>query len=105
MNVFQQRSRDVVARGLLFSEGRQWKEQRSFAIRQLTQLGYVKASLETMISDEVLEFTNTLKTECDHPISLRTKFHSSIVAILWSLVVGERGDSEEISRLFKDSTE
>ncbi len=134
LNVFQARSKDVIARGelkksqlkyqwhaffvscvkililhsvfkgLLFTEGRQWAEQRRFAIRQLKDLGYAKSSLETLIQSEIVDFVNELKKECDHPISLRAKFNASIVSTVWSLVVGKREDNAEITAIFKMCT-
>lgn len=94
-----------VFKGLLFTEGPQWAEQRRFAIRQLKDLGYAKSSLETLIQSEIVDFVNELKKECDHPISLRAKFNASILSTVWSLVVGKREDNAELTTIFKICTQ
>lgn len=81
-------------------------EQRRFAIRQLKELGYAKTSLEAMIQEEIVEFLAKLKCECDHPISLKTKFHIPILNIIWALVAGERNsETAEAATIFKMCTE
>lgn len=91
--------------GLIFTEGHQWSEQRRFTVRQLKELGYAKTSLETMIQTEIVDFMDKLKNECNYPISLKTKFHTSILNIIWSLIVGERSTDGEVGRIFQICTE
>ncbi|CAL8112753.1 unnamed protein product [Orchesella dallaii] len=105
LNVFQHRSRDIIPRGILFTEGRQWTEQRKFAIKQLKDLGYARASVETTIHAEINDFLIKIREDCDNPISLGTKFHAPLLSILWSLIVGERESNGEIAMLFKVCTE
>ncbi|ODM92124.1 Cytochrome P450 2J6 [Orchesella cincta] len=105
LNVFQHRSRDVIARGLLFTEGRQWLEQRHFAIKQLKALGYSKTSIETTVQAEISDFLINLKADCNRPMSIRTRFHAPVLNILWALIVGERDTTGEAAMLFKICTE
>jgi hypothetical protein len=46
--------------GLLQSSGTEWVEQRRFALRQLRDLGFGKASMEDTISEEIDKLSNLL---------------------------------------------
>ena len=46
-------SKDGSVRGLIFSSGNEWKEQRRFTLRSLKDLGFGKTSMEDSINEEV----------------------------------------------------
>jgi hypothetical protein len=43
----------TASRGLLFSVGREWTEQRRFALRRLRDFGLGKSSMEELIHEEI----------------------------------------------------
>ena len=50
-------------RGLLFSQGSEWKEQRRFSLRTLRDMGFGKISMEGSINLEVTKLIDALKHE------------------------------------------
>ena len=81
---------DGKSRGLLFSTGTEWKEQRRFTMRSLKDMGFGKTSMEDSINIEVEKLVNLLKKEHQgKPVSLNSVMNLSIVNALWVLLVGE----------------
>ena len=70
------------------SEGDYWREQRRFALRNLKEFGFGKASMEDLIISEAKKLADALKKESG-PVDLNQKIQISIVNTLWSIVVGE----------------
>jgi len=76
--------------GYLLSRGKMWKDQRRFALRNLRDLGFGRASMEGMINNELSKLIEVL--ERDHegkPTVMNQVMNVSIVNALWSILVGE----------------
>lgn len=81
---------DGKSRGLLFSTGTEWKEQRRFTMRSLKDMGFGKTSMEDSINLEVEKLVELLKKEYQgRPVPLNSVMNLSIVNALWVLLVGE----------------
>ncbi|PNF29825.1 hypothetical protein B7P43_G09527 [Cryptotermes secundus] len=83
-------------RGITFTEGEIWHEQRSFAVRHLKQLGYGKQLMENMITKEVLDLLTTLRREGSggrREISVGRYVTPCVLNVLWVLVTGSRFSS------------
>ncbi len=81
--------------GLLNSTGSTWEAQRKFTVKTLRNLGFVNASMETMILDEVKTLMNWFRKGEGSPISGKRLFNAPVVNSLWCLVTGERCNWEE----------
>jgi len=83
-------TKETGARGLLFSFGQEWKDQRKFSSRKLRELGLGKSSMEGGINGEVCKLIERIKR--DHvgkPTSLTLVMNGSIVNSLWVVLAGE----------------
>eukprot|EP00092_Neocalanus_flemingeri_P024062 GFUD01026100.1.p1 GENE.GFUD01026100.1~~GFUD01026100.1.p1 ORF type:complete len:533 (+),score=117.47 GFUD01026100.1:101-1699(+) len=76
-------------RGLLFSSGEEWKEQRRFVMRSLGEFGFGRKSMDSLISDEAINLRNFLETQCDITFDLNLNMNTAIVNSLWTITVGE----------------
>ena len=76
--------------GLIVSSGEPWLHQRRFTLRALKDFGFGKASMENMISAEVAQFSELLRTFQGRPVDLTDKFALPLINILWRLVAGEQ---------------
>ena len=82
---------DGKSRGLLFSEDKEWKEQRRFTMRSLKDLGFGKTTMEEDINQEVEKLVQRLKQECEGKATrLNSLMSLSVVNALWVLLVGEK---------------
>jgi methyl farnesoate epoxidase/farnesoate epoxidase len=75
--------------GLLASEGPGWAEQRRFALRNLRDLGFGKKSMEELIQEDVVEFIESLKSECGKPVYIQKHLNLVVLNTLWKIVGGE----------------
>ncbi|CAL8094325.1 unnamed protein product [Orchesella dallaii] len=48
-------------RGIIFNEGKDWQDQRRFALKNLRDFGFGKGTMESLILDEVCSFVEHLK--------------------------------------------
>ena len=76
--------------GILFSQGKYWREQRRFMLRNLRDFGFGKSEMEDTILDEVEELIDELKENVGKPICLDNTLNLSIVNALWAILVGEK---------------
>ena len=67
------RSRDG-NEGIVYGDGRKWKEQRRFTIATLRDFGFGKATMEDMINDEVAYF-------CQHLDKLREGRENKLLTV------------------------
>merc|ERR1712004_529087 len=72
------------SRGLLFSVGEEWTEQRRFALRRLRDFGLGKSSMEDLIQEEIRELCSHLNTKLDQPLSVYLIYNLSVVNALWT---------------------
>ncbi|XP_021941273.1 methyl farnesoate epoxidase-like, partial [Zootermopsis nevadensis] len=89
-------------KGITFTEGEIWHEQRSFVVRHLKQVGYGKQVMEDMITKEVLDLLETLGKEGDggtREISVGRYVTPCVLNVLWVMVSGTRFSSWDDPRL------
>ncbi|ODM89500.1 Methyl farnesoate epoxidase [Orchesella cincta] len=77
-------------RGIIFNEGKDWTEQRRFALKNLRDFGFGKGTMEQLILDEVCSFREYLKKFTGSPVSLNREFNLPVLNALWHLIAGER---------------
>ncbi|CAL8109685.1 unnamed protein product [Orchesella dallaii] len=87
-------------RGLLFSEGQVWVEQRRFALRNLRNFGFGKHSMESQLLYEAQELMTFFKENQGKPIGLRNKFNASVLNSLWYISTGTRFGVDDPNFLF-----
>ena len=83
------------SRGLMFSTGEEWKDQRRFALRSLKDLGFGKVTMEDAINDEVEKLIEVLKKKEGQAVGLNLQMNISIVNALWAILVGEKLDLDD----------
>jgi cytochrome P450 len=78
-------------RGILFGEGKDWQEQRRFALKNLRDFGFGKGTtMETLINDEVVDLISEFKKELNQPVNLKRRFNAAVLNSLWHMIAGER---------------
>jgi len=82
---------DGKSRGLIFSSGEEWKEQRRFALRTLRDLGFGKASMEDLMNNEANKLVEALRNKHEGKVmQLNLQMNISIVNALWVVISGEQ---------------
>lgn len=71
--VLIRRSRDG-NEGIVYGDGRRWKEQRRFTIATLRDFGFGKSSMEDLINEEVVCF-------CQHLAELREGAENRVLTV------------------------
>ncbi|KAI8747687.1 cytochrome P450 2J1 [Biomphalaria glabrata] len=79
-------------RGLAFSSGQLWKEQRSVALSILRKFGFGKNILAERIQDEVSHYLDHLKDYDGKPVDIKRITTESTANIICSIVIGKRFD-------------
>ncbi|XP_065352109.1 methyl farnesoate epoxidase-like [Cloeon dipterum] len=81
-------------RGLIFSQGELWREQRRFTLRQLRDLGFGKRSMEGLIHEEVnsliLEVGRMAGADWSQSVELNKVLGTSGINVLWHVMAGRR---------------
>lgn len=89
-------------RGITFTDGALWHEQRTFAVRHLKHLGFGKQATDNLITTEVLGLLETLRKEGDggrRAASVGGYVTPCVLNVLWVMVTGIRFSSWDDSRL------
>ena len=76
--------------GVLLSQGRGWREQRRFLLRNLRDFGFGKSEMEDTLLDEVDKLCKEYKKVAGEPVCLDNTLNLSIVNALWAILVGEK---------------
>ncbi|XP_063236595.1 methyl farnesoate epoxidase-like [Bacillus rossius redtenbacheri] len=76
-------------RGITFTDGPLWREQRHFVSRQLRQLGLGKRPMERAVLEELAQLTAALGAE-QGPVSLAPHLSTAVLNVLLTLVAGAR---------------
>ena len=77
-------------RGIMFSNGKEWQEQRRFTLKNLRDFGFGKVSMEALILEEVEKCIEMLSKEVNTVTQLSLKLNIAIVNALWKLLTGEK---------------
>lgn len=80
----------ICSKGIVFHDGPEWYELRRFSLRNLRDFGFGKASMESMISDEVSHLLERLRQDSGKPISTLNYFNIAVVNALWTITCGKR---------------
>jgi hypothetical protein len=54
---------NISVRGVMFSNGSEWHEQRRFSLRQLRDFGFGKMSMEHLIHEEIMKCIKMIKKD------------------------------------------
>ncbi|XP_047736556.1 cytochrome P450 2L1-like [Hyalella azteca] len=85
-------------RGVGFTDGAVWSENRRFVLRQLRSLGMGKTVLEESIQKEASLLVGHLERTClDKPAVMDCAINTSVVNVIWQMFASTRyevGDSE-----------
>ncbi|PNF29827.1 hypothetical protein B7P43_G09526 [Cryptotermes secundus] len=90
-------------RGITFTDGKFWHEQRSFAVRHLRQVGFGKELMEDMIMDELQELVRLFgeSSQAGRSVSMGPTFAPSVLNVLWVLTTGASFSSRDDPRLHR----
>ena len=80
--------------GIANSQGKEWQEQRRFALQNLRNLGFGKSSMEDGILDEIHELCSNIRSKIkeNDEQNLTIYFAISVLNILWNIITGKRLD-------------
>ena len=77
-------------RGIMFSNGQEWQEQRRFTLRNLRDFGFGKVSMEGMILEEAEKCIDMLSHEVGRTSQIGLKMNIAILNALWAILTGEK---------------
>jgi len=98
------------SKGIIFTDGQEWTDQRRFALKHLKDFGFGRAGLEGVIQGEVEDLVKLLSKQEGKDFHMSTVFGIPVINILWSIVAGTRFETEDpkaqrmmslLNRLFK----
>ena len=83
-------------RGVVFSSGKTWDQQRKFILKKLSEFGVGKSRLEETITEQVDLLVNVLrKDSCKGLVQLGQRFSVSMVNSIWNIVTGSQFDLDD----------
>lgn len=97
---------DNIFLGLIFNNGRPYREIKHFTVKNLKDFGFgKKQNMEQAVEDELLDFLHyfedTILKDTSSPIRMKHMFTLSVLNILWIMVAGIRFnyDDDRLLRL------
>ncbi|XP_045592690.2 cytochrome P450 2U1-like [Procambarus clarkii] len=95
-DMFNHRPRGTVfnfimgGKGIIDAEGPVWRDSRRFTARVLRDLGLATKNIETFVNYELQEFLDTCQEQVGRPYNLHHDLATSVLNVLWHMMVGER---------------
>ena len=69
--------------GIVVTEGKEWQEQRRFCFKTLKNFGFGKSSMESIMHEEVINFSEQLSRESENgPVDLANRFNVMVINVL-----------------------
>ncbi|XP_055997286.1 cytochrome P450 2C15-like [Ostrea edulis] len=89
---------EVIAkrRGLVWSSGSLWKEQRTFALTTMRKFGFGRRCMESQIMEEVDCFMKELEKYESKAFDIRVLLNTTVSNVICSLIFGKRFDYEDV---------
>ena len=83
-------------RGVVFSSGKTWDEQRKFVLKKLSEFGVGKSRLEDTITEQVELLIKVLRKDSSKgAVHLGQRFSVSIINSIWNIVTGSQFDLDD----------
>ncbi|XP_048776300.2 cytochrome P450 2C8-like isoform X2 [Ostrea edulis] len=82
-------------KGLIWSSGPLWKEQRTFALTTMRKFGFGRRCMESQIIEEVDCLMNELKKYKNKAFDIQTPLNTSVSNVICSLLYGKRFDYDD----------
>ena len=83
-------------RGIVFSSGKIWDEQRKFILKKLSEFGVGKSRLEETVTEQVEMLVKLLRKDSTKGnVKLGERFSVSLVNSIWNIVTGSQFDLED----------
>ena len=83
-------------RGVVFSSGTSWDQQRKFVLKKLSQFGVGKSKLEDTVTEQVELLMKALRRDAKTgPVKLGEKLSISLVNSIWSIVTGSQFELDD----------
>ncbi|XP_046400219.1 methyl farnesoate epoxidase-like [Ischnura elegans] len=83
-----------IRRGVIFTDGEEWKEQRRFSLRHLRDLGFGTRSMELMLREEAIEMATRLadmgRRAGPAGLDVHKAYTIPVLNSLWVMTAGER---------------
>ncbi|XP_043541535.1 cytochrome P450 2F2-like, partial [Chiloscyllium plagiosum] len=81
--------------GVIFSDGKLWRENRKFVISALRGFGMGKKSIEDRISEEASFLVNVFESHKGQPFETARILNSAVSNIICSILFGDRFDYDD----------
>lgn len=78
--------------GIVVTEGKEWQEQRRFAMKTLKDFGFGKSSMEESMHEEIRFFCDQLRKDSGPSVDLSNSFNVLVINSLWKIIGGKRFD-------------
>ena len=83
-------------RGVVFSSGAVWDQQRKFLLKKLSEFGVGKSKLEETVAEQVDKLVNLLRKEArEGAVCLGEKLSISLVNSIWQIVTGSQFELDD----------
>ncbi|XP_064602751.1 cytochrome P450 2F2-like [Liolophura sinensis] len=86
---------EAEGKGILFTSGKVWQEQRRFSIQALKDFGFGKHDLQVKIQEEVEVLVNRISDLQGQPFDLHDLIHISVSNVICSVVFGTRFEHDD----------
>ncbi|CAI9604787.1 unnamed protein product, partial [Staurois parvus] len=77
-------------KGIVFSNGEQWKASRRFALSTLRDFGMGKKTIEARIQDELIPLIEHFKSHKEKPFDTNVIMNCAVSNVICSIIFGER---------------